>query len=524
MSRTERSNISNSDLVEAGDNQKGSILIGLIITMVIMAALGAGMVYLTTTSTYNELFANNHARAYYAAESGGRYALSRIREAYAQTTTTARDDILATVPGTYYMGTASNNAGNFVISALGGNITGNPAHVTFTSTGTVASGFLQAKRQISYRIDPANQQGGNTQKAPEALPRAASDFNVPKQDLDIYYSPVDLNEVDIKSNPTVDGDNALNLKSECYTMGLRWYDNTSTMAQLDTLRSAHGGLLSYTTQAKIFVNDNSSLYNIIGITFRLDDSSGTSIVTDNMYGISFVKMPNPKPATNDKEYKKAPDWYKNLIYTNSAWDVFSTGAAAGKWFIVLWKRTGVTSGNGCGTGTYAPLAYKALTSSDWWACNPGDGDSTSCTVLRSWATLYINVVEVKASSSDPYGYTQNTLYNEMKSYLPAYTRSTNANPLSILWDNTNLIAWTTVTGTAIAKPGASPAKSIVADGSLSTKNYDYYTSNPKAREIGLHIFNNSTSAQNIFYDNFYIDLTPSMSGGTDGSGDVIQGP
>ena len=40
-----------------------------------------------------------------------------------------------------------------------------------------------------------------------------------------------------------------------------------------------------------------------------------------------------------------------------------------------------------------------------------------------------------------------------------------------------------------------------------------------AREIGLHIFNESTSAQNIFYDNFYIDLSPSGTGGGGGYDD-----
>ncbi len=35
--------------------QRGSILIGIIITMVIMSVLGTGMLYLTTTSTFNEV-------------------------------------------------------------------------------------------------------------------------------------------------------------------------------------------------------------------------------------------------------------------------------------------------------------------------------------------------------------------------------------------------------------------------------------------------------------------------------------
>jgi Tfp pilus assembly protein PilX len=146
---------SNSKRIKLRSRQKGSILLGIIITMVIMASLGAGMYYLTTTSTFQELFANNHARAYYAAESGGRYATARIREAYLQPTQAARDTILATIPGTYNNGTAAN----FVISPSTLTPTGNPETVTFTSTGTVNSGFLQAKRQINYSITPANPYG-----------------------------------------------------------------------------------------------------------------------------------------------------------------------------------------------------------------------------------------------------------------------------------------------------------------------------------------------------------------------------
>lgn len=135
-------------------HQKGSILIGLIITMVIMASLGAGMLYVTTTSTFQELFANNNARAYYAAESGGRHALAEIRRAYSQSTTALRDSILATIPGTYTLG----NSDSFVISSPL-TPTGNPQTITFTSTGTVNSGFLQAKRLLSYNITPANPNG-----------------------------------------------------------------------------------------------------------------------------------------------------------------------------------------------------------------------------------------------------------------------------------------------------------------------------------------------------------------------------
>jgi Tfp pilus assembly protein PilX len=57
-------------------NNKGNVLVGLVVTMLIFAVLAAGMVSLTSTSTSNQVTANSTARAYYLAESGFRYAAS----------------------------------------------------------------------------------------------------------------------------------------------------------------------------------------------------------------------------------------------------------------------------------------------------------------------------------------------------------------------------------------------------------------------------------------------------------------
>src|SRR4030042_1833252 len=163
--------------------QKGSILMGIIITMVVMATLGAGMVYLTTTSTFQELLANNHARAYYAAESGVRYANARIREllpvATSITDVTALGSVLQSAPFT--MGSDQFKIQNWTTSSPGGSV-----HVMYESVGTVGSGFLKAQVILPYRINPANQGsggggggpgGGGTPSPIPALPRPASDFD-----------------------------------------------------------------------------------------------------------------------------------------------------------------------------------------------------------------------------------------------------------------------------------------------------------------------------------------------------------
>lgn len=134
-------------------NERGSILIGIIVAMVVVGFLAVGMLSLTTTSTYHEIFASNHAKAYYVAESGGRYALAVIRDAYANDKTRLN----AINAGQTF--TLSNGDRfqilNFTQNGL------NPETVTFSVVGTVSSGFVQAKRQINYRIQMANQMGGS---------------------------------------------------------------------------------------------------------------------------------------------------------------------------------------------------------------------------------------------------------------------------------------------------------------------------------------------------------------------------
>lgn len=504
--------------------QGGAVLIGLIITMIIMASLGTGMVYLTTTSTFQELFSNKNIRAHYAAESGGRYAMALIRDSMA--TGTPHINTLPT--NNFASAFTMANTDSFQITNW--STTGASLVITFDVTGTTGSGLLQARRLLNYRINPANQSSPGT--APDALPPGASDFDVSKPELDEYYSPIEMDEVDIKSKKHVDNDAALNLKAAEYTMGLRWSSNVNgDMAQLDLVRANNNNLLSYGVQVKIKDRDVdqviASPYSMIGVSFRLDDRNDAVLSDDidNMYAISFVKLDIPGLLPPFAP----PDWYINYIQTNSDWDYFSV-TNAGYWFVLLWKRT--FSGT---TPTYAPLAYSKLSSADS-VCR--DGDVNGCTKIEYWATL-MGYIEEKHDGS-----------NEITGYLsqpPTYERSTAALFQTIEWaekdgdpDHLKIpsqftpINWTIVSGSGASKqsvnfPGIASPIDVISDSSLTTLNYETYTigdtSQTKAREIGLHIFAKSESAQNVFYDNFYIDLTPS-SGGTgyeDGTGSVDIG-
>ena len=62
-------------------NQRGTILLGLIGTMVVFSVLGAAMLSFTNSSIFNQVASTGSARAYYLAEGGMRYAGSQFKNA-----------------------------------------------------------------------------------------------------------------------------------------------------------------------------------------------------------------------------------------------------------------------------------------------------------------------------------------------------------------------------------------------------------------------------------------------------------
>ena len=70
-----------SSIVKPGRDQRGSILIFLVVLMVIFAALGVGMLSMFGSSLLSAFSPNSARRASYLAESGVRYTLSEIRKA-----------------------------------------------------------------------------------------------------------------------------------------------------------------------------------------------------------------------------------------------------------------------------------------------------------------------------------------------------------------------------------------------------------------------------------------------------------
>ncbi len=113
-------------------NQKGSVLIVLVIAMLMMSILGAGVYSLTTSSSFSQVLANDNDNAYELARAGIRYGVANNQS--------------LTTQQTFYM-PDSNHL--FQVSVTNGII---------TATGIVNQGsFWEASRTLTYNVSWAPQ-------------------------------------------------------------------------------------------------------------------------------------------------------------------------------------------------------------------------------------------------------------------------------------------------------------------------------------------------------------------------------
>ena len=371
--------------------QQGSILIGLIVTMVIMSVLAGGMLSMTSNITFQEFMANNHARAYYAAESGARITMARIREACAQSTATARDALLAMIPGTYSI----TGGGSFVISALD---TSAPPRVKFTSTGIINTGVLRAKRQLSYSMIPAG---------PTITPPGYGEINIDLSTLpgNVTTGSMEFTIVNPGGNEALEvtKDQGDGVNAEAYVF--------APMAPPDPFWlnwNAAGGYSSYDLQVKIatgtlsgtaLINPPTTYAN--GLTFRAIDHGGQK---QDFLGVSLVRNgmlvpPYPAPAGSTVWVKNGSYTGGQIVYNNSSyykcisshtdnnnntqppnttyWTLLTNDDTP---MIVLWRRD---SNKANGDGTW--LAYKLLDQTSYLV------DVSGHTI--DWFTLLVRVVE-----------------------------------------------------------------------------------------------------------------------------------
>jgi hypothetical protein len=103
--------------------QTGAAIVVIVVTMTIVAILGAGMLYLVSSSSFSETFINNREKAYYLAQAGRQYATMTILNAYNTgniATITGLNGQTFTLDGNqFYLSTNKQSAGITVVESTG---------------------------------------------------------------------------------------------------------------------------------------------------------------------------------------------------------------------------------------------------------------------------------------------------------------------------------------------------------------------------------------------------------------------
>ncbi len=126
-------------------NQRGSVLIVIVSTIVLLSTLTAGVLNLKTSATYSELYANNQNKAYYLAESGARYAKPLVQSDIEGSVTTNIDQIHGK---TFTLG----NSGSFTISIDTSNSNYTLVQSSGATPGAVSS---SSTASLTYKMNHA---------------------------------------------------------------------------------------------------------------------------------------------------------------------------------------------------------------------------------------------------------------------------------------------------------------------------------------------------------------------------------
>lgn len=295
-------------------DRSGSILIWAIFMIIAIGIAGVSMLHLTTTSTYSELFAHNHSRAYYIAESGGRYAIPQIQSDPKTAETNLNGKTLLLSNGDKFVLAIDNSNSQYTI---------------LQSTGIVNEGsWFQGNRILTYKIfkpfiDPFND---------------STSFS---KNWNVYAG-----KANIAASGQLGGQTALRVQKETIKgiqydplLSINWFGNNN-FPDLASTRSENNGLLSYELQVKIGLVSEGSKGDhwMLGLSFRLDTAA------DSSYGISFFK-------SIGRSDKFRPVWIDQLP---NSFDVMMDESGVKK-YIVFWKKM---------SGVFTLIDYKQLMQSD----------------------------------------------------------------------------------------------------------------------------------------------------------------
>lgn len=417
--------------------QKGALLVGLIIVMLIFSILSGAMVYLFSSSTIGAAFANSSQRAYYAAEAGARYMIAQYRHTTPQMTTAQ----FAALSGTI---TLPNNNGKAEVNItdsmsgvtvdpmttsaetksldVGGTLTVNdatnfPLKNGFFKIAGYPSITFRYKTRNGNQLQLVTGQGsttvsvtaGTTVTAPKGQVSIVSKGFYPSDSLtsrtieygwllsseqqagkkqfhDQFNNDDNWNTAQGLGSHEVSG-GAMNVTPAvppasgtnytCWRDGNSlWAINTwkDTEELLKQAWNDAGGSLSYDVQVKV---SNTEPYWMAGLGFRFRYPNSSDAYT---YGVSFIRH----------------RLFGVVIWTFYADDIHpdlripeplptGIGYIYTDPYIVLWQRTG--SGVGC-AGDFKIIAYRKITAAD--NLTTGTGSSMR---LKDWSTLMVRLIE-----------------------------------------------------------------------------------------------------------------------------------
>ena len=428
------------------NNNKGIMLIGLIVVITIVGIMSAGSLYLMSGSTQTSLFANANSRAYYLAESGINYAKLNVGR------------------GKSYKAATKFNLDNgdaFIIKTeLDPQ---DPSRTIIYSTGIVNPGsWLESKYDITSNfiksggIDLSEVVGLTTEnkKGKLVLNPIWSIKGQPEIEVKKDIGKAGLGFTSQKG-PKKSKEGEKGKKIQTYLpilLSLGWWKTSPEKPDLDQTWSDYNGLLSYEVQVKVKlgINGGHGDHFMHGISFRLSPKSPgwADSNTFRSYGISYFKSKNltwPFDIDLDNSFKAIMN---NFVY------------------IVLWEK--ISSSN-----TLSLIDYRKLTKYD------GVLDGSD---LKDWATIFLRLEE---KFDGPNGTRQNHITGFFKG---------SANPAlgKIDWDsgNYNIVQWKN-----------NYSGHVLAD-SLTTTNFSVY----KPDELGLHAFYDSNASDKQYFTDFSLRL------------------
>ena len=472
----------------------GSILIALIITLLVVAIAGAAVFYLTTGSTFTGLLKNNNLKAYYLAESGARFAYPLIladlndcpKGVCSYTNMKAIFGSNLTNKPAYTLST-----GQFTLAVS--NVTNSTAMLT--STGIVGSGWMQTKRQVIYRVMGTQYPGSPT------FSDLSTEWNWGPNTTNLGGSSDMTFNYDSK-NGGLQGLYTGNTTND--TGGLLTFSSSNPTVQDLWQAWQDYGNLSYQLQEKIWVDNNSSNFFMIGLSFRVDQSDTSNPPPPvSFYGISYFRK------NNSVQSSQIPLWWTNLT-DSSGVNEFDT-LKNDKLYMVFWEYLGdgVTdtvrgASRTCNNtyGCYYLLDYSPLTGVV----------TTDGTNLLDNSAIVVNVQDVVSGgvhANNISAYAAQSQYPSDPYYYPVGT-STDWPPASQFYPITT---WT-------AYPSGTQTGQPLVDNSLTPDKY--YTSS--TAEIGVHIFYdvNGNNGKNGGVKDLITDFGSNITSGNGSGGGQVQ--